>query len=123
MTTHEATEEKVETAALDPKQEKALNAIRRFCSKPYADNGKKRTSGDHIGWFERDWADLVQDLSYIDYGHIQKLPAAWAIGNIVRKSYRNGVDWNTRVNAPGVHDHILEMIRSGLTALEAQPVA
>lgn len=102
------------------KDTKALKAVSLFCSKAYGDHGKKRTSGDHKGWFEHDWGDLAQAISYIDYGHIQKIPQAAFVGDLVRKEYRNNPDWNVRVNAPGVHEKILTLIRAGLALVEEQ---
>lgn len=107
-------------AIADEKDTRAMSAVNVFCSKAYGDHGKKRTTGEHKGWFEHDWGDLVQTISCVDYGHIQKIPEAWLVGNMVRKEYRNNPDWNVRVNLPGVHERILTLIRAGLTVLESQ---
>ena len=104
----------------DEKTTKALNAVKLFCSKAYGEHGKKRTSGEQKGWFEHDWGDLVQTISYIDYGHIQEIPTAATEGASVRKEYLNNPDWNTNVNRDGVHEKILTIIRVDLAIVEEQ---
>ena len=37
--------------------EKQLEIIAQFCSKPYSQHGKQRTSGEH----DYDWAQLVRE--------------------------------------------------------------
>ena len=93
--------------------EKQMNAIRFFCRMPYSDHGLKRASGK--GSHYHDWSDLIQQISYFDFGHIQKDEAPLkAVAPIVRKEFPNGEDWNKITNAPGAHERILSIIRSGL---------
>ncbi|HEX4146830.1 MAG TPA: hypothetical protein VHY91_25255 [Pirellulales bacterium] len=101
--------------------EKQMKAIRDFCAKPFSQHGSKRSSGQ--GRFDHDWADLVEQISYFDYGRTQNdEPKVQAIGKRVRaefpnpKSIANGLEWDQMVNAPGSHVRILEIIRSGLVS-------
>ena len=49
-----------------------------------------------------DWSELVQQVSYFDFGHIQKDKAMiQAVVRRVRKEFPNGERWNKIVNAPG----------------------
>lgn len=94
--------------------EKQINAIRFFCRTSYSDHGVTRTSksgGSH------DWSDLVQQISYFDFGHIQKDEATIkAVARLCVKEFPNGEDWIKITNAPGAHERILSIIRSGLAA-------
>jgi hypothetical protein len=107
--------------ANDMADEKQMKAIRNFCAKPFSQHGAKRTSGK--GRFPHDWSDLVEQISYFDYGHTQKDEAkVQAIGKRVRaefpnpNSIANGSEWDQMVNAPDAHERILEIIRTGLVA-------
>ena len=70
--------------------EKQMRAVRFFCRKTAA------SEGNH------DWSDLVQQVSYFDYGHIQKDESMIrAVARLVRKEFPNGENWDKIVNAPG----------------------
>ena len=92
--------------------EKQMSAVRFFC------RNKPSSKGNH------NWGELVQQVSYFDFGHIQKDEAIiQAVARLVRKDFPNGEKWDKIVNAPGAHEKILAIIRSGLTALlKAVPV-
>ena len=116
-----------EEKVADEKQadEKQLKAIQGFCAKPFSKHGPKRLSGN--GRFDHDWSDLVEQISYFDYGHTQKDEAkVQAIGKLVRsafpnpKSIINSPEWTLLVNAPGAHARILEIIRGGLVAIAGE---
>ncbi len=47
--------------------EKQLNAVRFFCKHPSSNSGSKKSKADYPNW-----GDLVQQISYFDFGHIQK---------------------------------------------------
>jgi hypothetical protein len=65
-----------------------------------------------------DWDDLIQQISYFDFGHIQKDEAiVQSVAKLVRKEFPNGPDWDKSVNVPGGHEKILTTIRSGLAEL------
>ena len=86
--------------------EKQMSAVRFFCRKTASSKGS------------HDWSDLVQQVSYFDFGHIQKdAVLVQAVARLVRKEFPNGEKWDKIVNAPGGHERILTIIRSGLAAL------
>lgn len=88
--------------------EKQLSAVRFFCRKTVANKGRTI----------HDWCDLVQQVSYFDFGHIQKDEMIiQAVAKQVRREFPNGEKWDKIVNAPGEHERILAIIRSGLAAL------
>ena len=104
-------------------EEKPMNAVKQFCAKRFALHGSKRASGK--GRFDHDWSDLVDQISYFDYGHKQKDEAKiQAIGRRVRAEFPNppsaarGSEWDQAVNAPGAHERILTIIRNGLAEIE-----
>ena len=100
--------------------DKALNAVRIFCRKARAGQGAKRTHGEHKGWYEHDWGDLVQLISFVDYGHIQPLPKAWAVGNQIKKGLRGVTTWDERPATRLVHQQILADIRLAVASLEGK---
>ena len=72
--------------------EKQMSAVRFFC----------RNTVSNTGHFNHDWNDLIQQVSYFDFGHIQKDKAlVQAVARLVRKEFPNGENWNKIVNAPG----------------------
>jgi hypothetical protein len=91
--------------------EKQMSAVRFFC------RNKPSSKGNH------DWSELVQQVSYFDFGHIQKDGAMiQTVARRVRKEFPNGETWGKTVNGPGAHENILAIIRSGLAALiKAEP--
>jgi hypothetical protein len=95
--------------------EKQMSAVRFFCRKTAARKGN----------LIHDWSELVQQVSYFDYGHIQKDEMIiQTVAKQVRREYPNGEKWDKLVNAPGAHDIILSTIRSGLAALlKAEPAS
>src|ERR1700690_458463 len=96
--------------------EKQMNAIRFFCRKPSSDRGSKQSS--EKGRDYHDWGDLIQQISYFDFGHILKDETLiQSAVRRVRKEFPNGQEWNEIVNAPGSHEKILTTIRSGLADL------
>lgn len=96
--------------------EKQLNAIRFFCEQPYSDHGLKRRMGK--GRDYHDWSDLIQQISYFDYGHIQKDEAlVRSVAGPLRKQFPSGPEWSKMVNVAGTHERILAAIRSGLAAM------
>jgi hypothetical protein len=101
--------------------EKQLIAIRTFCDKPYSDRGLKRLMGK--GRDFHDWDDLIQQISYFDFGHIQKdEKIVQSVAKLVRKEFPNGPDWDKSVKVPGAHEKILTTIRSGLAeSLSGKP--
>ena len=95
--------------------EKQLSAVRFFC----------RITATRKGNLIHDWSDLVQQVSYFDFGHIQKDGMIiQTVAKQVRRGFPNGDKWGTIVNALGAHENILSIIRSGLAALlKAEPAA
>jgi hypothetical protein len=95
--------------------EKQMSAVRFFCRKTASNKGRTI----------HDWSDLVQQVSYFDYGHIQKdEPLIQTVAKQVRREYPNAEKWDKIVNAPGAHENILSIIRSGLAALlKVEPVS
>jgi hypothetical protein len=88
--------------------EKQMSAVRFFCRKVASNKGRTI----------HDWSDLVQQVSYFDFGHIQKDELLiQTVAKQVRREFPNGEKWDKIVNAPGAHDIILSTIRSGLAAL------
>jgi hypothetical protein len=93
--------------------EKQLNAIRYFCEKPYSDHGLKQRMGK--GRDFHDWSDLIQQISYLDFGHIQKDEALVdSVARHLRKEFPNGQQWNKMVKLESAQERILSTIRSGL---------
>jgi hypothetical protein len=94
--------------------EKQMSAVRFFCRKTTSNKARNI----------HDWSDLVQQVSYFDFGHIQKDDTIiQAVAKQVRKEFPNGEKWDKIVNAPGAHEIILSTIRSGLAALlKTEPV-
>jgi hypothetical protein len=91
--------------------EKHINAVRFFCMRPFSDSGSKRSKGPN----HHDWSDLVQQISYFDFGHIQKDAAiVQTVDRLVRKEFPNGSEWDKHVNATGAQERILSIIRNGL---------
>jgi hypothetical protein len=88
--------------------EKQMSAVRFFCRKTVSSKAK----------INHDWSELVQQVSYFDFGHIQKDTAlVQSVARLVRKGFPNGDNWHKIVNATGAHETILTVIRSGLAAL------
>ena len=97
--------------------EKQLNAVRFFCKKPFSDSGSKKSKGPS----HHNWSDLVQQISYFDFGHLQKDEAVvHAVDRIIRKQFPNDEDWDRTIMTPGVHERILAIIRSGLADAGAE---
>jgi hypothetical protein len=95
--------------------EKQLNAVQFFCKHPYSDSGSKKSKANH-----HNWGDLVQQISYFDFGHTQKDSAiVQTVDRVVRKEFPKDQDWNRTVTAPGVHERILSVIRNGLNGAGA----
>ena len=96
--------------------EKQMNAIRFFCAKPYSDHGSKRSKGRDY----HDWSDLVQQISYFEFGHIQTDEAiVETVARLARKEFPNGPDWDRTVKAVDAHERILSIIRGGLASVGA----
>jgi hypothetical protein len=94
--------------------EKQMNAIRFFCRTSYLDYGVERASKSGSN---HNWSDLVQQISYFDFGHIQKDEAMIkAVARLCVKEFPDGKDWLKITNAPGAHEKILSIIRNGLAA-------
>jgi hypothetical protein len=88
--------------------EKQMSAVRFFC----------RKTATRKGNLNHDGSDLVQQISYFDFGHIQKDEAMiQAVARLARKEFPNGEKWDKLVNVPGAHENILTIIRTGLAAL------
>jgi hypothetical protein len=95
--------------------EKQLNAVRFFCKHPSSNSGSKKSKADYPNW-----GDLVQQISYFDFGHIQKdLAIVQTVDRIIRKEYPKGKDWIQTVSGPGVDERILSIIRTALTSAGA----
>jgi hypothetical protein len=95
--------------------EKQLNAIRYFCEKPYSDHGLKQRMGKARDF--HDWSDLIQQISYLDFGHIQNDEVLIeSIARPLKKEFPNGQEWNKLVKLEGAQEKILSTIRSGLAA-------
>ena len=91
--------------------EKQMNAVRFFCKRPSSDSGAKKSKGPNY----HNWSDLVQQISYFDFGHIQKDAAiVQTVDRLVRKEFPNDPGWDKHVNATGAQERILSIIRSGL---------
>src|SRR5436309_1774067 len=89
--------------------EKQLNAVRFFCEKAYSDHGLKQRMGK--GRDYHDWGDLIQQISYFDFGHIQKdEKLVESVARIVRKEFPNGQEWSKMVKVAGAHEKILTSI-------------
>ena len=96
--------------------DKQINAIRYFCAKPYPNDSTKRSKGHEY----HDWNYLVQQISYFDFGHIQKDETlVLTVVRLVKKQFPSGPDWNRTVKAKGAHERILSVIRSGLASVGA----
>jgi hypothetical protein len=95
--------------------EKQLNAVRFFCKHPSSDSGAKKSKANR-----HNWGDLVQQISYFDFGHTQKDEAIiQTVDRLVRKEFPKDEDWGKTVSAPGCHERILLAIRNGLTGVGA----
>jgi len=99
----------------------ALHDIRRFLSVPWQEHGARRTTGEHKGWYEHDWGDLVQRISYIDYGHIQDIPAATEIAGVLRRRCRTRTEWERLRTDQEEHEEIIALVRNALAAIEGPP--
>jgi len=97
---------------------KGLRAVRQFLRVPWSKHGTKRTTGEHKGWYEHDWGDLVQDISYLDYGHTQGIPVAAEIARQLRRKCQTRAQWDQIANDPDAHREILTFIRSALSDIE-----
>jgi hypothetical protein len=69
---------------------------------------------------------LVQTISFFQCKRKQEIDVAKSIADILRSHYpitRPGLEpWDKRVNAPGAHEHILQLVLQGLqqqNAIEA----
>jgi len=95
--------------------EKQMSAVRFFCKHPFSDSGSKKSKANHYNW-----ADLVQQISYFDFGHTQQDKAIIkAVDRMVRKEYPNDENWNRSAGAPSFHEKILSTIRSGFARVGA----
>jgi hypothetical protein len=95
--------------------EKQLNAVRFFCKHPSSDSGSKKFKANH-----HNWGDLVQQISYFDFGHTQKDTAIiLTVDRLVRKEFPKDSAWSQTVSGPGVDERILSIIRSGLVSAGA----
>ena len=97
-----------------------LLAVRQFLRKPWNKHGTRRTTGEHKGWCEHDWGDLVQEISLIDYDHMQDIPIAAKIAEDVRKGRRTKAQWEQIEADPKAHREILALVRSALSTIEGQ---
>ncbi len=96
--------------------EKQMSAVRFFCERPYSDHGLKRRMGK--GRDFHDWGDLIQQISYFDFGHVQTDDAlVESVARSVRKEFPDGQQWKKMVTVAGAHEKILTSIRSGLAEL------
>jgi hypothetical protein len=97
-----------------PGDEKQLSAIRYFCVNPHSGTASNRSKGGDY----HNWAYLVQQISYFDFGHIQKDEAVVRVAvRQVRKELPNGPDWDRFVKAKDAHQRILSIIRSALASV------
>ena len=96
--------------------EKQLNAITVFCSKPISQHGKKRKDGTHL----HDWVYLVRQIAYFDTGKTCDEATAKKVAAVLRKHkhFPNDSDWSERVNALGAHQTILKLIREQLAEID-----
>jgi hypothetical protein len=95
--------------------EKQMNAVQFFCKHPVSDNGSKKSKSNR-----HNWSDLIQQISYFDFGHTQKDDAiVQTVDRLIRKDFPNDQDWDQTVTAPGVHERILSIIRNGLKSAGA----
>jgi hypothetical protein len=96
--------------------EKQMNAVRYFCKRPSADSGSKKSKGPK----HHNWSDLVQQISYFDFGHTQQDEAmVQTVDKLVRREFPNDENWERAIIAPGAHEKILSMIRAGFTTVGA----
>ena len=92
--------------------EKQMNAIRFFCEKPYSDHGLKQRMGK--GRDFHDWSDLIQQISYFDFGHIQTDTAlVQSVARLVRKEFPSGQEWNKSVKVAGAHEKSWQRFAAG----------
>ena len=64
--------------------EKQISAVRFFC----------RSTPSNSGQFNHDWSELVQQVSYFDFGQIQKDKGMiQSVVRSVRKDFPNGETW------------------------------
>lgn len=116
----EHTTDTIEPASMQQNLEnpKGLGEVRQFLSKPWRKHGTKRTTGKHKGWYEHDWGDLVQRISFVDYGHKQAIPIATEIAKRLRRKYRTRDEWEQLEADPDAHREVLALVRSALSAIE-----
>ena len=100
-----------------------LRKVREFLSRPWNKHGTRRTTGEHKGWYEHDWGDLVQSISLFDYGHMQDIPIAAKIAKQVRKGRQTKAQWEQLAVNPEVPCKILALVRIALYAIEGPPTA
>jgi len=108
---------------LDLDDPKGLGEVRKFLSKPWRKHGTKRTTGEHKGWYEHDWGDLVQDVSLVDYGHKQDIAVAAEIAKPLRKRGRTKDEWEQLATNPQAHREILALVRNALCTIEGPSTA
>ena len=90
--------------------EKQLNAVRFFCKHPFSNRGSKKSKANF-----RNWSDLVQQISYFDFGHTQQDRAIVQIVDLlIRREFSNTQNWERSVSQPVAHHRILSIIRGGL---------
>ena len=117
----ESTTDIMETVSMQQNYDddaKGLQAVRQFLGKPWNKHGTRRTTGEHKGWYEHDWGDLVQRISLIDYGHKQDIPIAAEIAKSLRKGRRTKAQWEQIETDPEAHCEILALVRSTLSTIE-----
>jgi hypothetical protein len=96
--------------------EKQLNAVRFFCKKPFSDTGSKKSKGPSYHC----WSDLVQQISYFDFGHTQKDQAIVEnVDRMVRKEFPNDEHWDRTIKVEGIHERILSIIRHSFVSVGA----
>jgi hypothetical protein len=97
---------------------KQMNAVAVLCTKPPKVYGKIQAEGERT----HDWAYLARQIAYFDSGKACDERIAKEIAKVLRKksNFPNGPDWDERVNAPGAHESILEIVRTEL-ATAARP--
>jgi len=99
---------------VNDRRNRAMAAVRRFCSVPYRSHGNRQTSGPYRGWYKHDWGHLVQSISLIYLGRELPIPTARSVGDRVRSIFKNAANWDRAVNLPGAHDEILTTILDGI---------
>jgi hypothetical protein len=103
--------------------EKQINAIRLFCTRPAKEAGKSRT----VVRFHQEWTYLVNQIHYFDSGKALLEKDASILKDVAKaaaKKFPNDSSWEKTVSAPGAHEEILAIIREGLqTQLNRPQVA